>query len=63
MGRKNEIMSIESFIFLRGEFLCSILRTNFLEEHKYSPEITDAEAKTPIFCHLMQEADSLEESP
>ena len=60
IGRENKIMSIESFIFLRGEILCSILRTSFLEEHQCSPEIPDAEAKTPVFCHLKQEADSLE---
>ena len=49
IGRENKIMSIESFIFLRGEILCSILRTSFLEEHQYSPEITDAEAESPVF--------------
>ena len=49
IGRENKIMSIESFIFLTGEILCSILRTSFLEEHQYSPEITDAEAESPVF--------------
>ena len=63
IGRENKIMSIESFIFLTGEILCSILRTSFLEEHQYSPEITDAEAESPVLCHLKQEADSLQKSP
>ena len=52
IGREDEVMSIESFIFLRGEILCSILRTSLLEEHKYSPEISDAEAETPVFCYI-----------